>query len=474
MNQMYASLGRVLAAFVTACGVVALAADVLPPTVTLISNQSPKQEDTGIGPLAFTIGDPDTAIGALILVPATSSNVAVVSGAGLIYGGSGAARTLTVQPVANAVGTTTITYGVSDGVRSTTKSFTVTFTAVNDKPYFSAPLANTLTISEGSTTGALSFSFWDVDSPGSAMILLAASSSNQALVPNSSITYSGPQTWVKFLTATPAADAFGTTVITYGVSDGLLTATKSFTLTVNNINDAPSFVKGVNRTTLEDAGLQTVAGWATSISAGPNETGQTVSFTTMSVGNPALFSVQPSVSPTGILTYQSAPDAFGSSTVAIRIQDDGGTTTGGINVSANQQFTLTVTSVNDRPSFSVYAPYAPFVNEDVGAVTVANWAQSIKAGPANESAQTLVFSASATNAALFAVQPAISPTGTLTYTPAANAWGTSTVLVTATDSGGTASGGVNTSATHSFIITVNGINDAPSFVKGVNRTTLED
>ena len=46
------------------------------------------------------------------------------------------------------------------------------------------------------------------------------------------------------------------------------------------------------------------------------------------------------------------------------------------------------------------------------------------------------------NNALFAVQPSIAASGTLTYTLAADADGTATVTVTLIDDGGTANGGV--------------------------------
>ncbi len=52
-------------------------------------------------------------------------------------------------------------------------------------------------------------------------------------------------------------------------------------------------------------------------------------------------------------------------------------------------------------------------------------------------------------------------TGTLTYTPAANANGSATVTVQIHDNGGTANGGVDTSAAQTFTITVNAVNDAP-------------
>jgi hypothetical protein len=95
------------------------------------------------------------------------------------------------------------------------------------------------------------------------------------------------------------------------------------------------------------------------------------------------------------------------------------------------------------------------VNENDGAQTVNNWASNISAGPADESGQSLTFMVTnSSNAALFAVAPAISSTGTLTYTPATGVSGTATITIALQDNGGTANGGANTSATQSFNINV--------------------
>src|SRR5262249_23451735 len=99
--------------------------------------------------------------------------------------------------------------------------------------------------------------------------------------------------------------------------------------------------------------------------------------------------------------------------------------------------------------------------QGAGAQTVANWATAISAGPADESAQTVNFIVTNTNSALFAAQPAISATGTLTYTPASGATGAATVTVQLHDTGGVANGGVDTSAAQTFTITVNAVNHAP-------------
>ena len=122
-------------------------------------------------------------------------------------------------------------------------------------------------------------------------------------------------------------------------------------------------------------------------------------------------------------------------------------------------FTLTVSPVNDAPSFT--AGTNQVVNEDADQQTVA-WATGISAGPDDESSQTLAFTVTNNNNALFAVQPTIAPEGTLTYRPAADASGTATVTVILTDDGGTANGGIDTSAEQTFTITMNPVNDAPN------------
>jgi hypothetical protein len=71
---------------------------------------------------------------------------------------------------------------------------------------------------------------------------------------------------------------------------------------------------------------------------------------------------------------------------------------------------------------------------------------------------------------LFSAGPAISSTGTLTYTPAANADGLATITLVIQDNGGTANGGVDTSPSQTFTITVNSVNDAPSFTKGGDQS----
>ncbi|MFN8869310.1 MAG: beta strand repeat-containing protein, partial [Pseudomonadota bacterium] len=102
------------------------------PTITPVANQT-IAEDGATGALAFTVGDVETAPGALT-VSASSTNTALVPVASIVLGGSSASRTVTVTPLANAFGSATITLTVSDGSASSTTSFTLTVDPVNDRP----------------------------------------------------------------------------------------------------------------------------------------------------------------------------------------------------------------------------------------------------------------------------------------------------------------------------------------------------
>src|SRR5439155_652361 len=159
---------------------------------------------------------------------------------------------------------------------------------------------------------------------------------------------------------------------------------------------------------------------------------------------------QPAVAANGTLTYTTAANANGSATVTVQVHDDGGTANSGVDTSAAQTFTITVTAVNDAPSFTKGPDQT--VLEDAGAQTVTAWATTISAG-ANETGPTLNFILSNPTRRSSDLQPAVAANGTLTYTTAANANGSATVTVQIHDDGGTANGGVDTSAAQTFTIT---------------------
>src|SRR2546426_3955148 len=83
--------------------------------------------------------------------------------------------------------------------------------------------------------------------------------------------------------------------------------------------------------------------------------------------------------------------------------------------SATQTFTITVTAVNDAPSFTKGADQT--VLEDAGAQTVNPWATGLSAGPLDEAGQALNFVIdSNSNSGLFSAGPTVSSSGVLSYT----------------------------------------------------------
>jgi hypothetical protein len=123
------------------------------------------------------------------------------------------------------------------------------------------------------------------------------------------------------------------------------------------VNVAPSFVAGADQTVFSDAGAQSVAGWATAISAGPAaEAGQVLNFIVTS-DNSGLFDVQPTVQPDGTLKFTPAAGSAGSATVTVRLHDSGGSVGGGEDTSAPQTFSITV-----RPPGAAVAGRSVFYN----------------------------------------------------------------------------------------------------------------
>ncbi len=97
------------------------------PTISDVTNRT-VAPNTTTGALPVTVGDAETPVASLALT-GTSSNTTLVPNANIVFGGSGANRTVTVTPVFSQTGATTVTLTVTDGGGLTaTDTFTVTVT----------------------------------------------------------------------------------------------------------------------------------------------------------------------------------------------------------------------------------------------------------------------------------------------------------------------------------------------------------
>lgn len=109
-----------------------------PPTITSISNQV-ICSNTPTNSLDFVIADDITAASNLTLT-ATSSNNTLIPNGNIIFGGSGANRTVTVTPANNQSGTATITVTVTDEFNASTNTvFTVNVLAYPSVSYTQSP-----------------------------------------------------------------------------------------------------------------------------------------------------------------------------------------------------------------------------------------------------------------------------------------------------------------------------------------------
>jgi hypothetical protein len=326
--------------------------------------------------------------------------------------------------------------------------------------------ARIMTREDAGATPKIDVLTYDSDvASGEGLQVTATSNSNDLLLDDGiSVVRVNSSNTVRTLSVMPRPDANGPAIITLTVTDrNGQTASTEVTVSVSPVNDVSTFVSGpVQVAVLEDGGAYSQA-WATSITSGPaDESVQTVTF---DVTNNAasLFSVAPAISANGTLTFTPAANAEGKATVLVVLRDSGGTANGGVDRTASRQFEVSVTPVNDRPSF-VKGPNVT-VQPNSGKFSQDNWAQSILAGPPNESTQSVSFQAVADRPELFtgpAPLVGISATGTLTFTPAPGVTGTATVSVVLQDVGGTANGGLDASPSTTFTITIASPNKPPT------------
>lgn len=208
------------------------------PTISAIADLV-TNEDTATGTITVTIGDVETAANGLVL-SAVSSNTSLIPNANIHLGGSGANRTIGLNPAANQTGTTTITLSVRDGNGAiASETFVVTVNAVNNAPTISN-VANQ-TINEDSSTSVINFTIGDVDNLAASLVV-AVASSNLDLVPLSNIVLGGSGS-NRTIKVTPLPNQFGTTTISLAVTDPSgASSSDTFLLTVLPVNDAPVVV----------------------------------------------------------------------------------------------------------------------------------------------------------------------------------------------------------------------------------------
>jgi len=126
---------------------------------------------------------------------------------------------------------------------------------------------------------------------------------------------------------------------------GFSTATDTAAITVNPVNDKPSFTNLGNQTLKSWTNTtQTVPSWVNSVTFGPTDeaTTQAVKNYTVNItSGSGLFTTGPTVVNNGTLTYTPKGQP-GTATVEVQLQDNGGTLNGGVDFSDKASFNITI------------------------------------------------------------------------------------------------------------------------------------
>jgi len=194
------------------------------PTIGGIVNQT-VDLGTSTGPIAFVISP---ATGTLT---AASSNPGLVPTGNIVFGGSGADRTVAITPVAGLTGTASITLTLSDGVATASESLVL---EANGLPSLSGLTDQT---TPEDTPLTLPFTVGDNETALTELVLTTASS-NTGLVPSSHVVLGGSG-GSRTLTIVPLPNLSGAATITVTVYDKVWSVSQALTLTVGAVDDPP-------------------------------------------------------------------------------------------------------------------------------------------------------------------------------------------------------------------------------------------
>ena len=343
----------------------------------------------------------------------------------------------TGTPPANFNGALDIRVTASDGALTANDVFRLTITPVNDAPVLAIPLSD-VTLAEDTAVSITmpAGSFTDVDNT----LTYTATLADGTALP-SWLTLTG----TKF-TGTPPANFNGVLDIKVTASDGSLSASDVFRLTINSVNDKPVLAALLpDVTSPEDTPV------SITIPAGSftDADGDALTYTaTLSTGAalPAWLSFNGT-------QFTGTPPANFSGAIDIKVTASDGS------LSISDIFRLTITPVNDAPVLAI--PLADVTVAEDTAVSI-----TMPAGSFTDVDNTLTYTATLADGT--ALPSWLTLTGTkFTGTPPANFNGAFDIKVTASDG--------SLSASDVFRLTINSVNDKPVLVTPLPDVTyVED
>jgi PKD domain-containing protein/cadherin-like protein/Big-like domain-containing protein len=331
----------------------------------------------------------------------------------------------------SASGPVTASVTATDGVGgSDTKSFTIQVAVVNQPPVLNQP-ANMIVFAPNTADQAIS----GADPCGAPLTFFKSSGPSFMTVTTSSATTGN-------IHLAPGFSDQGTFTATVQATNGSLSDSKSFTITVGHTDSPPALTQPANMTVSEGA-TANQAITARDAEADP------ITFSVVS--GPAFMTLtqnaQVGDTRTGNINLAPAFSDAGTYGATIRVTD----TTG---ASDSKSFTVTVNDVNRQPVLA--QPANMVVNEG----STAN--QTLTAS--DPDGNTITFS-KVSGPPYVTVATITSSTGNVNLAPGFSDMGTAGVMVRATDNGSP-----NLSDTKSFTITVNDVNRGPLLAQPANMS----
>ena len=325
---------------------------------------------------------------------------------------------------ANGVETANVTLVVADADVSATQTFTITVSAVNDAPIITS-------IGTQAATEGVEFTYTVVASDIDTGDVLAFSLTGEpAGMTIDSVT--GVITW------TPGNGAVDSSV-TVNVFDGTVTSTKTFTITIGAVNDAPVITEGeaATLTTDEDVVGNLVLNATDADTDAANITWSIASAASNGTAN---------VSGTGLsqtVSYSPNADFNGSDSFTVSISDGSLTDTITVNV--------TVNAVND----------APVINSAANTRATEGEVYTYTPTASDVESDTLTWSLTQSPEGM----TIDANSGAISWTPA-NGVTSANVTVQVADA--------EANATQSFTVTVSGVNDAPTITETTAAITTDE
>ncbi|MCC7373458.1 MAG: tandem-95 repeat protein [Verrucomicrobiales bacterium] len=248
---------------------------------------------------------------------------------------------VTLRPATNMTGTVSISLRATGGGQTSTSSVTITITQVDDAPVITGLSAGATVLEDNASI----FDFSVTDQENVNEVVVTATSSNTALLPEGTFNIQTIRGAVSGNTVsyrmalTPALNATGETEVRIIATQGALSTTNLYRLTVTPVNDPP-LLTVANYSMTEDVPSATVVTFSD-----PDTAPSSVTVTATSSNAGLVPTANISVAGQGnsrTLTFTPLPNVVGSALITVTSSDGAG----GQDV---KSFTLAVNAGNDLP-----------------------------------------------------------------------------------------------------------------------------